>query len=35
MVFRVGDYKISQKYPGFSKFSDEGGSAHANKGNLV
>jgi len=32
-VSRVGAYKTSQKYPGFSKFSNEGGSA--SKGNLL
>lgn len=32
-VSRVGAYKTSQKYLGFSKFSNEGGSA--SKGNLL
>ena len=32
-VTRVGAYKTRQDYPGFSKFSDEGGSA--SKGNLI
>ena len=30
---RVGAYKTRQDYPGFSEFSDEGGSA--SKGNLI